>query len=139
MLTFLTEPDESSRKGQETKVSFIEFLIAREDAAELLELVDATLNQVAFFVQMSIIGAHFFAILLGWYDSNRTHVGDDGQEGFGIVTFVGNHMVTAPAVKQSKRLCDVLSLAASQDKGEWIAQCVDQQMNLGAKSTATAT
>ena len=107
MLTFLTKPDKSSGKGQETKVSLIEFFIAGKDAAELLELIDAALNQMAFFVQMSIINTFLFAVLPGRNHGNRPHIGDDGQEGFGVVAFIGNHMVTRPALKQGRSLCDV--------------------------------
>jgi hypothetical protein len=42
----LTEPDQSSGKGQKAKIASIELVETREDAAIVLDFVDETFNQL---------------------------------------------------------------------------------------------
>lgn len=70
-----------------------------------------------------------------WFGTQFTNAFD---QLIGIVSSVSDHVLTTVLSKQGMRLCDVGDVARGQDEVQWIAKCIDEQMNLGTEPAPTA-
>lgn len=75
------------------------------------------------------------AVLARWNNRDSAHSVDHLDDFFGIIAFVGDDEVTAPAGKQRYGLRRIVSLTASENEIRWVAQSIDVEVNFGAKST----
>lgn len=105
----------------------------------MLELVEATLNQMALLVQFLIIGAWLGSILAGRNDCCRFTGLDEGYESVTIISPVGNHVLAVKVSQQRLSLGDVMTLPGREQQMQRIAQGIYQEVDLGGESTATAT
>ena len=91
----------------------------------MLDLVDETLNQMTFLIEMHIIVVWLQAILSGWnhgYSAlHRNHV----EKGLGIIALVGNEKVTAAIGQQGSALRNIMLLPRREQESQRIAQCID--------------
>ena len=107
------------------------------DAAELLELGEEVLDQMACFVEISVVIAGRLPVRLG-----RDHCGlassserhDDPLSG--VECLIGDQRVGLHRGQQMIGANEVVSLSTGQEKADWIAESIDQRMDLGAQSAA---
>ena len=116
------------------------FVVAGGEAAEVLELVEAALDDVAGAVEHRVEasapraagGEH------GDVDAAALGAGEVGEPG-GVVTLVGDQRAPAQrAVDQAARGGDVVDLAGGQREPQRQAAAVDQRVQLGGQPAARA-
>ena len=111
-----------------------QFVIAGGYAAKVLELIEHSLDEIAFFIEGGVIGTLNQAMPSWRNDWLRAGV----NEGVTIITSVGQNDVGAIALQQRQCLREIVSLIGREEEAQGIAQCVAQGVNLGAE-TALAT
>ena len=124
---------------KEGQVARGQLLKAREDTAILLELVDATFDQVALFVRRVVAVAWVDAALLGRNGGGRMQLFlDVGDGGVGIVASIGQHFLGLLPGQQRDGLRVVARRAAGEDKLQRVAQRIHQHVDLRAEAAARA-
>ena len=58
-----------------------ELVVTRGDGSEMLELVEETLNEIAFAVEGEVARARGFSVGFGWDDWDDRSIVEDGDEG----------------------------------------------------------
>ena len=104
----------------------------------MFDLVDETLNQMAFFVEMPIVFPALLAIPARRDDGLCFFVNDHLDEIVSIVRAISNYAIKVVIGDQCICLRDVVSLTAGQKKPHWIAQSIDTHVDLGAESPSAA-
>ena len=122
---------------QECGETSCKFVVPGENASIPFDLVDEALDQVAFLIEMPVIVPLFAAVFLGRNDCLGTAISNRLEQCVDIVGSVGNQMRELKGVDQRLGLCAVMAFSAGQNETEWIAQCIDKDVNLGAESAPT--
>lgn len=135
----LPEPDESRNEKEKAEIARIQFLVADKNAPIPLDVIDKALNQMAFFVQMRIVWTWHGAIFACGNHGNGTTGTNQGQKGVGIIAGIGNHILGAASCQQSWRLRTIMALTRREDKVQWQAQRIDDDMDLCAEAPTAAT
>ena len=104
----------------------------------MFDLVDETLNQVTFFVEMPIVFPALLAIPARRDDGLCFFANDRLNEIVSIIRTISNHAIKVVIGDQCLCLCDVMSLTTGQKKPHWIAQGIDTHVDLGAESSSAA-
>jgi hypothetical protein len=115
------------------------FVVARGNRAILLELAVEILNEMPRLVHFFVEGALDFAIAFGWDNgrfSCRTKRFDDAL--VGIERFVGQKSIGLHLRQQHVGTLQIMGLARGEEKGERIAQGIDQGMNFSAQPAFAA-
>jgi hypothetical protein len=86
-----TQPDQGAGKTNKAPIVSRQLIEARKDTTILLELAEETLNQVAFFVAVSVVLAWLLAICTRGNNSLCALLLDQLNECVTVVGFVGNH------------------------------------------------
>lgn len=105
----------------------------------MLDLVDETLYQMTFFVEVLVILSALLSILARRNDNFRFFVNNRLDEIVGIIGTVSDYSLKVIAGDQCFCLRDVMSLTSGQTKAQWVAQSVYIHVNLGAKPTPAAS
>jgi len=105
----------------------------------MLDFVEETLDQMPFFVKMTIIFTLLFAV-----SSRRDHrhgvfFCDLLQEIFRIVRAICDDALKIKVFDQAVRLSNIMSLSTCQEKAQGITQCIYAGVNLGAEPATTAS
>jgi hypothetical protein len=114
-------------------------VIAGRYGAELLELADEILDEMACLVDLPVENARRLTTALGrdyrglarrqeWLDHARI-----GIEGFICEYGIGFHLR-----QQHVGACKIMHLTAGQEESKRIAQCIDREMNLCAQPAFAA-
>jgi hypothetical protein len=103
----------------------------------VLDLINETLHQVAFLVEMLIVLALLDPISTGRDDAGRAALRNARKKGILIIGFVGNHELRFVCAQQLRRLRAIMPLPARQTKVKRVAQGIDDDVNLGAEAAAT--
>ena len=114
-------------------------VITRGDGAKLLEFAEEILDEVAGLVKLLVIGARVFAVALGWdYRglSRRRQRLDHPR--VGVERLVGQHGVGFHLRQQRIGAREIMDLARRQQERQWIAQRVNQGVDLGTQSAFAA-
>ena len=119
---------------KEGQVARGQFLEAREDTTILLELVDATLDQMALLVLLLVILARLGSVIARRDDRHTPAGFDEGNEGVAVIPAVGNDVVASQVAQQCFGLGDVMSLTGCELDDQRVAQGIYQDVNLGAES-----
>ena len=136
-MTLSSEPDERPHEMEEAQIAPSQLLKPGEDSPVVFELADETLHQVAFSVQMLVVGAPPHTVDAWPDDRDRSPSADGAEERVGVIGGVGDHVVTCIRSDQSLRLGAVMALPPSQDEAQGVAQAIDAHMDLGAEPAAT--
>jgi hypothetical protein len=111
-------------------------IVAGCDGAELLELGEEVLDQVARLIEVPIEGSRRAAVA-----SRRDDHGLAGRrEGLddplvSVERLVGDQRVGLHVRQEVISADQIMRLAAAQMEAERVAQCIDQGMDLGAQAT----
>ena len=98
----------------------------------MFELVEASLNQVAFFVGTTIVAV--FALPVGSGRDHHLHAfgADQFAKLTAIVAFVGDDRFSFHAFNKLRRTVDVVGLTRRKQEAQWSAFAVGDQMDLGS-------
>ena len=77
-----------------------------------------------------------FPVDLGWDHGFGTDALDGLEDGVRVVTSVCHDDLSLPAGQQGHSLGELPGLAAREPEGNWLAQAVGEQMDLGAQSAS---
>ena len=100
----------------------------------MLELVDATFDQVALLVLLLVIRARLGSVLARRDDCYRPADFDEGNEGIAVIPSVGNDIVAGQVGQQRLGLGDVMALTRREPDDQRVAQGIYQDVNLGAET-----
>jgi hypothetical protein len=105
----------------------------------MLDLIDKTLDQMAFFIPMFVIITQLFAP--DPWRNNRLglFVGNQQQKIVRITRFVGQQAVKRVIVCQCLSLGSIMPLSSGQNETQRIPQRIHTNVDFGAEATAAAT
>lgn len=113
-----------------------ELVIARRDGSELFEIVEETLDQIAFAVQHEIGLAWCASICLGRNDRRNLTRFEPVDEGIGIIGFVGQEGSGVDLFKERFGLPEIGGLARRERNRDRVAEGVSDHMDLCCQSTS---
>src|SRR6202034_1858219 len=116
-----------------------QLVVAGGGAAELLELVEEALNDVALLVELGVIGTLECAVPLGRNDRLAAAFSDLGAQMIGVVALVGDCNVGGEAFNQRGREAVVIAWAGRADEPHRIAKRIAGGVDFGAQAAAGAT
>ena len=136
MTILLFEPDSDSGEFNEAHEVDEELVVSGSDTTELFELVEEALDDVAFFVEVDVVGTLDLAVSFWRDDDLGAGLGDLVDEMVGIVAFVGDRRAGGDAVNKVMREGDVIALARGADQADRIAKRVASGVDFGAQPAA---
>ena len=92
------QPDECADKAQETEIALAQLLKTRKDAAIMLDLVDETLYQMTFLVEVLVILPALLSILARRNDNFRFFVNNHLDEVVSIIGAISDYSLKAMSV-----------------------------------------
>ena len=113
-----------------------ELVVTRGDGPEMFELVEETLNQIAFAVEGEIAGARSFSVGFGWDDWRDRSIVEGGDEGVGVERLVREQGAGIDGFDERLSASQVVILARAEHHLDRIAEGVDERVNLGGQSAA---
>src|SRR5208337_617918 len=113
-----------------------ELVVTRGDGPEMLELVEETLNQIAFAVEGEIACARGFSVRFGWDDWGDRSIVEGGDEGVGVEGLVGDQSAGRDGFDQRFGTSEIVILARAEHHLDGIAEGIDERVNLGRQSAA---
>jgi hypothetical protein len=114
----------------------IGFVVTCRDALELLEPLEAVLDEMSQFVQLGVVRNVGFAVRLGRYDGNRTALVQLGAQLTVVEGFVGDKRLQVDVLDQRLGADAVMALTRQEHKTSEIAERIDQRHNLGRQPAA---
>jgi len=135
----LFEPDGDSGEFDEAHKVGEELVVSCRDTAELFELVEETLDDVALFVKLGVIGTFDRPISLGRNDDLAAGFDDPVAEVIGVVALVGDRSLCGETFNEVMGEGDVVALSRRADQAHGIAERVAGGVDFGAQSAAGAT
>lgn len=122
--------------GEEDEASIIgqELVIAGGDAAELLQVVEEPLDEIAFFAKRLVVGERRAAIGFGRDDRLGRTRKDSLAQVIRVITLVGDDGFNLETFDEVMRLCDVVALPWPEKKPDGIAERVGGGVDLRAQS-----
>mgnify|MGYP005758379221 CR=1 FL=1 len=104
----------------------------------MLDFVDKTLDQVALLVVMFVIFTLLCAIGSRWNNGLSLFLSNELQNLVRIVRFIGQQTLKQVTIYQGSSLSAIMSLAASQNKAQGVAQRIHSNVDLSAEPAAAA-
>lgn len=105
----------------------------------MLDFIEETLDQMPFFVKMTIVFTLLFAVPARRDHCHSAFFCDLLQEIFRIVRAIRYDTLKIKILDQVIRLSNIMSLSTSQEKAQWIAQSIYAGVDLGAEPASAAS
>ena len=115
-----------------------ELVVSCGDAAEVLELVEEALDEVALAVEREVAMARGDAIGLGRDDRGDAPRLQGQDQGVGVIGLVGQEGPRADPGQQQLGLAKIAGLTGRQRDADRIAQGIDDDVDLGGQSASGA-
>ena len=128
----LSEHYSNGGKEHESAVVGEELVISRGDAPEMLELIEETLDEIAFLVERLVVGERRAAV--GFRRNDRLGVAfeDSLAQVIGVITLVGDDGFGFKSLDEIMCFGDVVALARPEQQADRIAERVGRGMDFGA-------
>lgn len=136
MTILLFDPDGDSGKFDEAHEVYEELVVSSCDAAELFELVEEALDDVALFVEIGVIGALDRTVSLGRDDDFGPAFGNLLAETIGVITLVADCSLRSETLDEVVCEGNVVTLSRSADQAKRIAKCIAGGVDFGAQAAA---
>ena len=133
------KPHQARREKDEPEKVAGRLLVASGDPAILLEAVEEELDQVPLLVDVRVDVTSSFAALARRDDRLHSLGSGRGDDGIGVVSFVGNEVIAACGFDERGRLDDVVDVSRGQVEVGWIAETVHESVDLGGSASARAS
>ena len=111
-----------------------ELVVAGGDGPKMFELVEETLNEIAFAVEGEIARARRFSVGFGWNDWRDRSSVEGADEGVGVERLVGDQSAGIDGFDQRFGASQIVILARAEHHLDGIAEGVDERVNLGGHS-----
>jgi hypothetical protein len=105
----------------ETEIGPIQLVEAREDAAKLLEFVDATFDQMAFAVEPGIVRAFDLGGLMRWNDRLAVAISHGVNKGGSGIAAIRDDRLEREPIQEHFGLGAVVALPSGQQRTQGIA------------------
>ena len=102
----------------------------------MFELVEETLDEIAFAVEGEIARAGGFSVGFGWDDWGDRSSVEGGDEGVGVERLVREQRAGIDGFDERLSASQVVILARAKHHLDRIAEGVDERVNLGGQSAA---
>lgn len=119
---------------EEASVVSCEFVVTCSDAAEVFDLAEEALNQVAVLVDCGVEATPTCGCGSTRNDRFRPRRCDGVHGALAVITLVSQHMARRQTIEEPLDLGDVIAFPASQNEANGIAQRIGGGMNLGAQA-----
>jgi hypothetical protein len=113
-----------------------EFVVARGDGAEVLELIEEPLDEVTFAIEREVARPLDLAISFGWDDRSDSALSEGVDERVGVVGLVANQGLRVDGLDQRFCASKIMSLAGCEHQLDGIAQGVHEHVDFGGQSAA---
>lgn len=113
-----------------------EFVVAGGDSAEVFECVEESFDQISFAVEGEIAVSLNEAVGLGRNDRFDASGLEGQDQSVRVIGFVREKGVRGEGFQQRLRLAQIRGLPGGQGEGDWIAQSIDESVNLGRQSAS---
>jgi len=113
-----------------------ELVVTRGDGPEMFELVEETLNEIAFAVEGEVARARGFSIGFGWNDWDDRSIVEDGDESVGVERLVGDQSAGIDGFDERFSASQIVILARAEHHLDRIAEGIDERVNFGGQSAA---
>ena len=113
-----------------------ELVVTRGDGPERFELVEETLNEIAFAVEGEVAGARGFSIGFGWDDWDDRSIVEGGDESVGVERLVGDQSAGIDGFDERLGARQIVILARAEHHLDRIAEGIDERVNFGGQSAA---
>ena len=134
----LAQPDHGGGEAEHREERQRSLVVARGDAAVVLDFVDEAFDAVAQLVGFSVVGGSLGAAGAWRDDDRRAGGGEIIAQGARIEALVADHADQRQAVEEGDRLRHLVHLASREDYAQRIAERIDGDVDLGAEATARA-
>jgi hypothetical protein len=91
---------------------------------------------VALAVEGEVARARSFSVGFGWDDWDNCSIVEGGDEGVGVERLVGDQSAGVDGFDQRFGASEIVILARAEHHLDWIAEGVDERVNLGRQSAA---
>ena len=115
-----------------------ELVVTRGYAAEVLELVEEALDEVALALEREIAGAEALAVGLGRDHRGDAPLGQAVDEPIGVEGLVADQSGGVGRLGQRFCACQIMRLARREHQFDGIAQGIDERVDFGGQSAARA-
>ncbi len=134
------DPETDAGKGDCGEQVSCELVMAGRDASEVLELVEEAFHEVALAVQVMGCGALLPAIPLGRDVGARAMVGNELEDGAGVIAAVSDGVPgRLKAVKEGRHGSLVGGLARGDHEAARPAKAVEDDVDFGAQPASRAS
>ena len=104
--------------------------VTRGDGPEMLELVEKTLNEIAFAVEGEVARARGFSVGFGWDDRDDRSIVEGGDEGVGVERLVGDQSAGIDGFDERLSASQIVILARAEHHLDRIAKGVDERVEV---------
>jgi len=119
--------------GGETLICFV---VTCRDPPELLEPLEAVLDEMSPFVHLDVVRNGGFAIRFRGYDGNRTAFVQSGAQLVVVEGFLGDKRRQVDILDQRLSADAVMALTGQEHKASEITERIDERHNLGRQPAA---
>ena len=102
----------------------------------MLELIEETLNEIAFAVEGEVARARGFSVGFGWDDWGDRSSVEGGDEGVGVERLVGDQSAGIDGFDERLGASQIVILARAEHHLDRIAEGIDERVNFGGQSAA---
>ena len=132
----MPEPESCGGEGNGGEEVAREFVVARGDASEMLELVEEALDEIALAVDVGIDDAADPHVALAWDVRGRAARLDPLDDGAGKEATVGDDLRRERELFDQMRKGGLVGrLAGREQEAHRQAECIDDRVDLGAQSS----
>jgi hypothetical protein len=136
-IDILSKPSPGTGDGDGGVEVVFEFIEARGEAAELLEVGEGAFDAVALPIEGTVEAALDFADGSGRDDGGDAALAEMVEDEVGVVALVGEHRPWAAIAEQHDGLGAVIGLAAGQHEAERQPEGIGKQVDLGRQTSST--
>jgi len=130
------EEDGSAGELNSGEENLRELVVTRGDGSEMLELVEETLDEIAFAVEGEVARARGFSVGFGWDDWDDRSIVEGGDEGIGVERLVGDQSAGIDGFDERFGASQIVILARAEHHLDRIAEGIDERVNLGGQSAS---
>ena len=131
------EPSRDACDGDGGLEVLFEFVEARSEPSELLEVSEGAFDAVALAVEGAIEAALDGAMRARWDNGGDAALVQMREDRVGVIALVGDHGLGPTVAEQRDGLSAVIGLAAGQHEAERQAEGVGKQVDLGCQTSST--
>ena len=130
------EPEQDANQGNGGKKGVGEFVVASGDSPVLFEFAEESLDEIALSIQGKVGLARPFSVGLGRNDRRDAAFDKRLDQRVAVIAFVSQECLRIDLIEQRFGLCDIGRLARRERQRDWVAERIDNGVDLGRQAAA---